>query len=135
MISSYATPEPNYWTNGNLSSKDLRDSDDLDSHNGDNSETFNLTQLELTEAADLGLVMELSEFMATSLQESWKTMIPSSGDEQFPTKVSENFNPNEPYWQLMFSRTACRLTEEDDTEPNAEESGLKTLEWLDDQTY
>ncbi|CRG88522.1 putative ATP-dependent helicase C23E6,02 [Talaromyces islandicus] len=78
----------------------------------DDAEAFTLTQPGLSES-DIALATELSEFMATSLQESWKDMIPASDDARMPPKISENFNPNEPYWQLMFCRTACRLAQED----------------------
>lgn len=58
---------------------------------------------------DISMAMELSEFMATSFQESWKSMVSSKDDATMPPKISETYNPNEAYLQLMFCRTACRL--------------------------
>ncbi|QKX64262.1 uncharacterized protein TRUGW13939_11435, partial [Talaromyces rugulosus] len=93
------------------SSSNVSNNDGVASDSEDDGKEFSLMQLDLSES-DMALATELSEFMTTSLQESWKKMIPASDDTQMPTKISEQFNPNESYWQLMFCRTACKLAQE-----------------------
>jgi hypothetical protein len=59
-----------------------------------------------------------NQVMETTLTDSWKSMIRSFGHESLPTKVSDTFDLTDPYWQLMFIRTALKRVEQDCLQEN-----------------
>lgn len=56
---------------------------------------------------------EISILMNTTLTKSWKSMIHSYAHEHYPEKQSEEFNLQDPYWLLMFARTALQHAKQD----------------------
>lgn len=60
---------------------------------------------------DAGQVENLFDIVSQTMSESWKMMIKSYGPEEYPTKKSSKFDPADPYWQLMFARTALQHAE------------------------
>lgn len=58
-------------------------------------------------------VREVTKLINTTLADSWKKMIRSYAREKYPVKHSEKFDLSDPYWRLMFARTALHRAEED----------------------
>jgi hypothetical protein len=64
---------------------------------------------------DADQVENIFRIVSSMTSQSWKTMIKSYGREEYPIKKSSTFDPADPYWQLMFARTAIQRAEMDKT--------------------
>lgn len=62
---------------------------------------------------DISNIEELDRVLLETVSESWKQMLPSYGNPEYPRKISDKFNIDEEYWQLMFMRTAFNRAFED----------------------